>query len=270
MPCRPNSRAYTRSHYPIGNAFTPVPQFFVRVPRFFPAFVLSCRSPPGSPSPIVQVRLVRGSSPAPDVVEKRCGCRCSCCVASFPCAVASLSRRVCPSQAVSPQVGETGKKEERKEIIKEKEDGRTRCAPRCLFRSLTFANRASLFPPPPAVSSTLIRRPSSSDWCKRSATCSACRVENSRNAQPLDLDLDLAAAAAVTPTPAARVTLGVSRRTVGGGSGLVLVSGAAVRFISETLKQEGDKGKRQNTPHNAKCFWIASGVVVYLRFPFDE
>ena len=25
--------------YPIGSAFTPVPQFFVRVPRFFPAFV---------------------------------------------------------------------------------------------------------------------------------------------------------------------------------------------------------------------------------------
>jgi hypothetical protein len=98
-----------------------------------------------------------------------------------------------------------------------------------LFRALTFANRASLFPPPPAVSSTLIRRPSSSDWCKRSAACSECRAENSRNAQPLDLDLDSAVAAAATP--AARVTLGVSRRTVGGGSGLVLVSGAG-HFLS--------------------------------------
>jgi hypothetical protein len=165
---------------------------------------------------------VCGTSPSPDVVEKRCGCRCPCCVASFPCAVASLNRRVYPSQAtVSPQVGETGKREESKEI--KGKNGRTRCAPRCLFRSLTLANRASLFPPPPAVSSTLIRRPSSSDWCKRSATCSACQVENSRNAQPLDLDL----AAAVTPTPAARVTLGVSRRIVGGGSRLVLVSRAA-------------------------------------------
>ena len=70
--------------------------------------------------------------------------------------------------------------------------------------------RRSLFPPPPAVSSTLICRPSSSDWCKRSAACSAGRVENSRNAQPLDLDLDLLA----TVAPA-RVALGVSRRTVG-------------------------------------------------------
>jgi hypothetical protein len=66
---------------------------------------------------MVQVRLVRGTSPSPDVVEKRCGCRCSCWVTSSPCAVASLSRRVYPSQAtVSPQVGEAGKKEERKEI----------------------------------------------------------------------------------------------------------------------------------------------------------
>jgi len=104
-----------------------------------------------------------------------------------------------------------------------KKNGRTRCAARFLFRTLTFANRASLFPPPPAVSSTLIRRPSSSDWCKRSAACSPCRDENSRNAQPLDLDL----AAAVTPV---RVTLGVSRRTVGGGSGLVS-GGAAVLSV---------------------------------------
>ena len=138
-------------------------------------------------------------------------CRC---LLEPPCLSESSNRQ--------SSMGETGKREERKEI-KEK-NGRTRCAPSCLFRSLTFVNRTSLFPPPPAVSSTLIRRPSSSDWCKRSAACSACRVENSRNAQPLDLDL----AAAVTPTPAARVTLGVSRRTVGGGSGLVLVSGAAV------------------------------------------
>jgi len=85
---------------------------------------------------------------------------------------------------------------------------RTRCVVRSLFRALTFASRASPFPPPPAVSSTLIRRPSSSDWCRRSAVCSAGRVENSRNAQPLDL---------VAGAPA-RVSLGVSRRTVGGGS----------------------------------------------------
>lgn len=39
MPYRSDSHAYTRSHYPIGSAFTPVPQFFVRVPCFFPAFV---------------------------------------------------------------------------------------------------------------------------------------------------------------------------------------------------------------------------------------
>jgi len=38
---RPNSHAYTRRRYPIGSAFTPVPQFFVRVPRFFPLFVLA-------------------------------------------------------------------------------------------------------------------------------------------------------------------------------------------------------------------------------------
>jgi hypothetical protein len=40
MPYRHNSHAYTWSHYPIGSAFTPVPQFFVRVPRFFSAFVI--------------------------------------------------------------------------------------------------------------------------------------------------------------------------------------------------------------------------------------
>lgn len=40
MPYTPNSHAYTRSHYPIGSAFTPVPQLFVSVPRFFPAFIL--------------------------------------------------------------------------------------------------------------------------------------------------------------------------------------------------------------------------------------
>lgn len=42
----------------------------------------------------------------------------------------------------------------------------------------------------------------------RRAACSADRAENSRNAQPLDL---------VAAAPG-RVSLGVSRRTIGGGS----------------------------------------------------
>lgn len=187
-----------------------MPQLFVRVPRFFPAFFLPrCSSPPWSPSPTVHVRFVRGTSPSPDVVEKRCGWRCSCCTASFPCAVASLRvRRV--YQANRQPSSESSRQEKGK---KGGQGGRTRCSARSLFRALTFSIRASLFPPPPAVSSTLIRRPSSSDWCKRSAACSAGRVVNSRNAQPLDLDL-------LTAVAPGRVTLGVSRRTVGGGSGV--------------------------------------------------
>jgi len=173
----PNSHAYARSCYPIGSAFTPVPKCFVRVPRFFPAF-FPPRCTPWSLSPTVHVRFVRGTSPSPDVVEKRCDCNVSCGTVSTPCFVTAFIVR------------------------------RVRCAASSLFRALTFASRVSPFPPPPAVSSTLIRLPSSSDWCKRRPVCSADRVENSRNAQPLDL---------VTVAPA-RVTLGVSRRTTGGGS----------------------------------------------------
>jgi hypothetical protein len=40
----------------------------------------------------------------------------------------------------------------------------TLCPSSSLFRSLTLLNRVSLFPPPPAVSSTFILRPSISDW----------------------------------------------------------------------------------------------------------
>ncbi len=120
MPYRHNSHAYTKRHYPIGSAFTPVPQFFVRVPRFFPAFVLLRRSPSWSPSPTVQVRFVRGTWPSPDVVEKRCetcGCGCSCRTSSFPCAVAFLS--CCVYQAtVSPYpwVDVVGKGERKMEM----------------------------------------------------------------------------------------------------------------------------------------------------------
>jgi hypothetical protein len=202
----PDSYAYTRNCYPIGSAFTPVPQFFVRVPRFFPAFVLLRCSPPWSSSPTDHVRFVCGTSPSPDVVEKRCGCTLSSCVASFPCAVTALTvRRV--YQVMAQHINGRGR--QGREAARW-EKGRTRCAASCLFRALTFASLASPLPPPPAVSSTLIRRPSSSDWCKRSAACNGGRAENSRNAQPLDL-------ATVAP---ARVTFGVSRRTVGGGSEL--------------------------------------------------
>jgi hypothetical protein len=190
---------YPRICYPIGSALTPVPKFFVRVPRFFPAFFPPRCPSSWSPSPTVQVRFVRGTSPSPDVVEKRCGCNVSCGTVSIPCAVAVLRvRRVCEATVYLSGCNRQGSEEKR----------RTRCVVRVLFRALTFASRASPFPPPPAVSSTLIRRPSSSDWCMRSAACSADRIENSRNAQPFDL---------VTVAPG-RVSLGASKRTVGGGS----------------------------------------------------
>jgi len=174
----------TKVGHPIGSAFTPVPQLFVRAPRFFFDFFPSRFPPTWSSSLTVQVRFVCGTSPSPDVVEKRCGCSLSCCTVPSPRSVAALC------------------------------DRRVLCAASSLLRALSFVSRVSPFPPPPAVSSTLIRLPSSSDWCKRSAACNAGRVENSRKAQPLDL-------AIVAPV---RVILGVRRRTVGGGSVCVLSS----------------------------------------------
>jgi len=91
----PNSHAYARSCYPIGSAFTPVPKRFVRVPRFFPAF-FPPRCTLWSLSLTVQVRFVRGTSPSPEVVEKRCGCNVSCGTVSTPCFVTAFRvRRVC-------------------------------------------------------------------------------------------------------------------------------------------------------------------------------
>ena len=91
----PNSHAYARSYYPIGSAFTPVPKCFVRVPRFLPAF-FTPRCTPWSLSLTVQVRFVRGTSPSPDVVEKRCDCKVSRGTVSTPCFVPALRvRRVC-------------------------------------------------------------------------------------------------------------------------------------------------------------------------------
>lgn len=177
--------------YPIGSAFTPVPQLFVRAPRFFFDFFPSRLSS----SPTVQVRFVCGTLPSPDVVEKRCGCRLSCGALLSPRSVAAFCDR-----RVYKVAGEL--------VVPREQNVRTRCAARSLFRALSFASLVSPFPPPPAVSSTLIRLPSSSDWCKRSPACNAGRVENSRNAQPFDL-------ATVVPV---RVTLGVRRRTDGGGS----------------------------------------------------
>jgi len=190
-------RTHTNDSYPIGSAFTPVPQLFVRAPRFFFVFFPSRFPPPWSSLLTVQVRFVCGTSPSPDVVEKRCGCKLSCNAVPSPRSEAAL----CDRRVYEVVVGRCG--------TRAKWEGRrTRCAASSLFRALSFVSRASPFPPPPAVSSTLIRLPSSSDWCKRSAACNVGRVENSRNAQPLDL-------ATVAPV---RVTFGVSRRTVGGGS----------------------------------------------------
>ena len=83
---------HVRRH-PIGSAFTPVPQLFVRVPRFFAAFFPPLCLPPWSSSLTVQVRFVLGTSPSPDVVEKRCGCKLACGPEPSPCAVAVLSDR---------------------------------------------------------------------------------------------------------------------------------------------------------------------------------
>ena len=203
-------RTHTKVNHPIGSALTPVPQLFVQAPHFFFVFFPPRFSPPWSSSPTVQVRFVCGTSPSPDVVEKRCGCELSCSAVLSPCSAAALCDRRVYEVAAGRWVREK----------KDRGRRRTRCVASSLFRVLSFASRASLFPPPPAVSSTLIRLPSSSDWCKRSAVCNAGRAENSRNAQPLDL-------ATVAP---ARVTLGVSRRTVGGGSVGVFIGLGDVRL----------------------------------------
>lgn len=84
----------------------------------------------------------------------------------------------------------------------------TRWPRSALFLSLTFSIRFSLFPPPPAVNSTLIIRPSRVEWCSLSACWSPVRLVNSRNAQPLDLF-------EVLPVDE---DFGVSRRIWGGGS----------------------------------------------------
>lgn len=82
-------RTDTQVSYPIGSAFTPVPQLFVRAPRFFFGFFPSRLSS----SPTVQVRFVCGTSPSPDVVEKRCGCRLSCGALLSLCSVAAFCDR---------------------------------------------------------------------------------------------------------------------------------------------------------------------------------
>jgi hypothetical protein len=79
--------------YPIGSALTPVPKFLVRAPRFFPAFFPPRCAPTWFSSLTVQVRFVRGTSPSPDVFEKRCGCNVSCRAVSIPTAAAVLRVR---------------------------------------------------------------------------------------------------------------------------------------------------------------------------------
>ena len=86
-------RTHTKVSHPMGSAFTPVPQLFVRAPRFFFDFFPSRFPPTSSSSPTVQVRFVCGTSPSPDVVEKRCGCSISCCTVPSPRSVAALCDR---------------------------------------------------------------------------------------------------------------------------------------------------------------------------------
>jgi hypothetical protein len=78
------------------------------------------------------------------------------------------------------------------------------------FFTFNFFIRLTLFPPPPADNSTLIFRPSSTEWCRRSPDCSPAALLNSKNAHPLDLSL-----VAVADEFCTRL---VSCRTVGGGS----------------------------------------------------
>lgn len=125
----------------------------------------------------------------------------------------------------------------------------TRCSSRALFLSRTFANRDSPFPPPPAVSSTLIIRPSSVDWWSFKPCWSAFRCENSKKAQPFDF--------AFFPGPVCPLDLGVRRRIVGGGS--------RVRALVLLRKWKVDIG----LPQTAKCALMASSVVVYFRLPTE-
>lgn len=86
---------------------------------------------------------------------------------------------------------------------------RTLCSCRSRFRFFTFSNLVSLFPPPPAVSSTLILRPSMSVWCSFKPCCSAFLCENSTNAKPFDFAVGLGLFG---------FGFGVINRTLGGGS----------------------------------------------------
>jgi hypothetical protein len=86
-------RTNTEVSYPIGIAFTPVPQLLVRGPRFFFDFFPSRFPPPWSSSPTVQVRFVCGASPSPEVVEKRWGCKLSCNALLSPRSVAAFCDR---------------------------------------------------------------------------------------------------------------------------------------------------------------------------------
>jgi len=160
----------TAMPHPTGMALTPVPNAFDG--RCFLSFG-ACFFPPrcvlpSSSSPTVQVRFFVAAITAPEVFDRRCGSE----TVSSPCFPA-CTRFVL-------------------------------CSVRALFRSLTLVILVSLFPPPPAVSSTFIFRPSSSEWCSFSPCCNAFGWLNSRKAQPFDFDV--------------AAFLGVSRRTCGGGS----------------------------------------------------
>jgi len=169
-------------HHPTGMAFTPVPHSLPLGRLFFPAFECFCPPRcvfPSSSSPTVHVRLPASLCSMPDVVENRWGRSGS--IETWP---SPLLAGVCFSCLFFL------------------------CPSSSLFRSLTLLNRLSLFPPPPAVSSTFILRPSISDWCNLSACWSALRWLNSRKAQPFDLAVGLPVVDG----------FGVRRRIVGGGS----------------------------------------------------
>ena len=194
----------TTPSQPTGMALTPVPHSLPFSRPFFPA--MGCFLPPrcfssSSSSPTVHVRFPAAFCSMPDVVENRWGRSGSVETSSshLP-AVACFSWRFFYKYR-PPMRPCTSTKCQWTATL-------TLCPCNSLFRSLTLLNRLSLFPPPPAVSSTFILRPSISDWCSLSACWRALRWLNSKKAQPFDLAVGLPGADG----------LGVRRRIVGGGS----------------------------------------------------